>query len=218
MDESIFNLIACLIKDFLDFSENKRSENKRMNTVSEEYSDEMENMAKTILQANIDTNSIGFDNRMCLTSQNFNDIIGACKVEENLLLYRSVLCQLDMMIDIHDLIRELDFNSLENTFSIGTFEQLNSNSNVETTGILIIPKVPSPKQTFLVTKNSEPIDKEYKDSNYWYDNLNEHFNNIIYIKKTSLGEYTIKNVMIDFFAKMKEITLSLGLLRAVIRI
>ena len=88
------------------------------------------------------------------------------------------MCLLDARINIDALIRQHNFNSLSEDKQNRAFAQLNTNH--DSTGIIIIPKVPVAKQTFLAEDDSGAEDKEFKNAHYWYDNLNEHFRNVIY--------------------------------------
>ncbi len=160
-------------------------------------SDLYEKTAKGILDNKINVETICSGDRICVNSQDFNDIIGTCAEHNDFILYRSVLCQLDTLIDINKLIELYNYNKIYDGKMCKSFDSLNQNS-IET-GITIIPKVQSLPNTFYIKKDDSFSDKEYRDSNYWYDNINEHFNNVICIKNTALNGYKIKNVMIDLF-------------------
>lgn len=203
MDLTLFDLIASLIADILTISENERND-----SVSKDYSDNLEQQAQELLHERINIKRISF-NQKCVTSQDAEHIISACKERNNYLFYRSVLCLLDTMINIDILIRQYNFNSLNKDNQDRVFAQLNTNH--DSTGIIIIPKVPVAKQTFLAEDDSGAEDKEFKNAHYWYDNLNEHFHNVIYVQKQKLCGWEVENVVIDFPKAREKDTIVIGL-------
>lgn len=176
--------------------------------ISKEKADLYEKLAKDILNNKINVKKIYSGDKVCVNSQDYVDIINACEKYNDFILYRSVLCQLDVLIDINKLIKSYNYNKIYDGKTLKSFESLND--NVIETGITIIPKVQSLPNTFFVKKGEAVLDKEYKDSNYWYDNINEHFNNIICIKNTALNGYSIKNVVIDLFRDRKRDKIVIG--------
>ena len=204
MYETLFNLIACLLADVLKYTPSECKD-----TVKKDYSDFLETQARKLLAGKIDKKYIFSDTGKCVSLQDFNDIIKICNSENNYLFSRSVLCLLDLYIDINELISKYDLNGFEDGLSNGMFESLNT--NVDDTGIILIPRVPAKPQTFQVKNNETPEDKKYKNSNYWYDNLNEHFHNIIYVVKEKLGGYRIHNAVINLFKDRKKDKIIIGL-------
>ena len=203
MESSLFNLIAVLYEAITKFSEAKPH-----TSIDKNMSDALEKEAKDLIFCNIYENKLVFDGEMCLNSQGFYNIIDHCQREKNFLLYRSVLCQLDSMIDVDCLIEKYDFNKYDNGVTPRVFNRLNTNH--EETGISIIPRVKSLSNTFYVIKSSKYEDKEYKNANYWYDNINDHFNNIICISNDMLDGYTINNVIIDLFKDRNKDNIVIG--------
>ncbi len=183
---TLFNLIAVLFSKTLELSNSERK-----TPISKEMSDTYENIARSILI------NIFQGDKMFINTQNFADIINSCEKYNDLIVYRCVLCQLDLLVDINEVIKAYDYNKVYNGTLSKSFDSLNTNASE--TGITIIPKVTSLTNTIYVKKDNEVVDKNYTDGNYWYDNLNEHFNNIICIKNTALNGYTIKNVIVDLF-------------------
>ena len=120
-----------------------------------------------------------------------------------------VLCRLDSLIKIEKIINQYDYNRIYDGTVLKSFGSLND--NVLETGVTVIPKVPSLSNTFFVKTDDKVLDKEFRDGNYWYDNINEHFNNIICIKNQSLSGFTIKNVIIDLFKDRKRDKIVIGL-------
>lgn len=201
---SIFDLIAVLILDVNDLG---IPENP--NSIIKEHSDFLEKSANELLHDKLNFNNVLFDDKICLNSQNFNDIINACREKGDYIFYRSVLCLLDKFIDIEEIIDKYDFNARRKANCTNFFTSLNNNS--DDTGILIIPKVKSLPNTFFVNKNEKEEDKEYKNSNYWYDDINNHFSNIIYVKSSSIGNYKLKNFMVKLFQKTDSDKITIGL-------
>lgn len=208
MNLTVFDLIADLIEKALVC--------KPYGTdlvITKEMSDELEEKAKTLIFREYDTeydiNSIKSDSRKNISSKIFNGIITSCKEENDFFLYRHVLCQLDLLVNINKLIGDLDFSALRGNDETKSFECLNSNADL--TGIMIIPKVPAPQQTFCSKNDLGIKDERYRNSSFWYDNLNEHFNNIIYIQKSQLENYKISNVVIDAFKGEERDNITIGI-------
>lgn len=194
MSTTIFDLIAVLYEEVKKFDKVKPE-----NSITKEMSDALERKAKDLIYSKFPANKTHFDGEMCVNSQDFYDIINYCKEQNDFLFFRSVLCQLDSMLDIDILIKKYDFNKFDDGVSLRTFDSLNENH--QETGVTIIPNVPSLPNTFFVNKESGFEDKKYKNANYWYDNVNDHFNNIICIPNNMLDGYKINNVIIDLFKK-----------------
>jgi len=203
MGTSLFDLIAVLYEAITRFGEVKPH-----TPIDKSMSDALEEKAKNLIYSNIHEDKLIFDGEMCLDSQGFHDIINHCQRENNFLLYRSVLCQLDSMIDIDCLIERHDFNKYDNGITARVFNGLNT--NYKETGITIIPRVQSLANTFYVVKDSKFEDKEYKNANYWYDNINDHFNNVICISNDLLDGYTINNVIVDLFKDRNKDSIVIG--------
>ena len=203
VDISIFDLIAILYAAILEFKDVKPH-----NSISKEMSDALEKEAKDLVYSKISSEKKKFDTKMRVNSRAISDIIDICKAKNDYLFYRSVLCQLDMLIDIDAIVSERDFNKYDDKLAAKTFESLNSN-HVDTR-VVIIPKVSAPKDTLYIQKDGVTTDKEYKNSYYWYDNLNEHFENVICIPKDALKGYRINNVIIDFFKDRKQEKIIVG--------
>lgn len=200
---TLFNLIAVLFNKISNFPIDDHK-----SPISKELSDSYEKIAKDILSDKINTKKICSGDKICVNSQDFTDIINTCENYNDFILYRSVLCQLDMLIDINALIKTFNYNKIYDGKVHKSFNSLNENTSE--TGVTIIPKVPSLPNTFFVKKDDSVLDKEYKDSNYWYDNINEHFNNIICIKNAALNGYVIKNVVIELFRDCKRDKIVIG--------
>ena len=199
MGTTIFDLIAVLFSDILKFNQ-VGSEN----SMSEEKVDLLEKKVNDLLKNKIFENKSQIDGEMYVNSQVFNDIISYCREENDFLLYRSILCQLDSAINIDILISKYDFNKSDDGLSPRTFEKVNTNS--EDTGITIIPRVSTLADTFFTGTEH----KKYKNANYWYDNINDHFNNIICIQNSTLDNYTIKNIIIDLFKNRERDKIVIG--------
>lgn len=200
---TLFDLIAVLFESIIKFPVEECKDK-----VDEEISDNFEKKANDLLNGKINRKKIFFGDKKCVDSHDFDDIIGSCKAENNFLFYRSVLCQLDLLVNIDDLINLYDFNKFDDGFTNKIFNSLNTNCSE--TGIIIIPKVPALPNTFFVNKDAEGEDKEYKDGHYWYDNLNEHFNNIICVQESALYGYKINNVVIDLFKNREKDKIVIG--------
>ena len=203
MGTSLFDLIAVLYRDIIKFGEVKPH-----TPLDTDRSDALEEEAKNILNCIHEKKGV-FDGEMCLNSRVFYDIINHCQKENNFLLYRSVLCQLDSMIDIDCLIEKHDFNKYDNGITVRVFNRLNTNHNE--TGINIIPRVKSLADTFYVIQDSKYEDKEYKNANYWYDNINDHFSNVICLSDDMLDGYAINNVIIDLFKERNRDDIVIGI-------
>ena len=203
MDISIFDLIAILYAAILEFKDVEPH-----NSISKEKSDALEKEAKDLVYSKISSEKKKFDTKMRVNSRAISDIIDICKAKNDYLFYRSVLCQLDMLIDIDAIVSERDFNKYDDKLAAKTFESLNSN-HVDTS-VIIIPKVSAPKDTLSIQKDGVTTDKEYRNAYYWYDNLNEHFENVICIPKDALKGYRINNVIIDFFKDRKQEKIIVG--------
>ena len=203
MDISIFDLIAILYNAILGIKDAKQ-----YNSINKEMSDALERQAKDLIYSKISTEKKKFDTKMRVNSRVVSDIINICKEKNDYLFYRSVLCQLDLLIDTDAIILEYDFNKYDDKIASKSFESLNSN-HVDT-GIAIIPRVSAPKDTLAIQKGGVTTDKEFKNSFYWYDNLNEHFRNIICLSKEMLNGYKINNVIIDFFKNRERDEIIIG--------
>ena len=181
---------------------------KPQNAITKEKSDNLERKSNNLVCNKFRVNNIFFDDEMRISSQNFYGIINYCKEENDYLFYRSVLCQLDSMLDMDILIKKYDFNKYDDDISCRIFDSLNG--NYQETGVTIIPNVPSLPTTFYVKKESGFEDKKYKNANYWYDNINDHFNNIICISNSMLDGYKINNVIIDLFKNREKDKIVIG--------
>ena len=200
---TLFNLIAVLFNKIGKFPVDEQK-----SPISKEKADLYEKLAKDILRNKIVVKKICSGDKICINSQDFADIINACEKHNDFFLYRSILCQLDVLIDINELIKAYNYNKIYDGKTPKSFDSLND--NVCETGVTIIPKVQSLPNTFFVRDGESVSDKEYRDSNYWYDNINEHFNNIICIQNIVLNGYSIKNVMIDLFRDRKREKIVIG--------
>lgn len=179
------------------------------NSISKEHSDSLEKSANELLNEKINFNKLIFDDKVCLNPQNFNDIIEVCKEKGDYIFYRSVLCLLDKFIDIEDIVDKYDFNARKKANVTKFFMSLNDNS--DDTGILVIPKVKSLPNTFFVNKDGKEEDKKYKNANYWHDDINNHFDNIIYVKLSSIGNFKLKNFVVKLFQKSDRDKIVIGL-------
>lgn len=204
MHTSIFDLMAALIADV-----NTVTVPTNPNSISKDFADEIEKSANELLNDRINYNNLTFDDKVCLDPQQFNDIINACKEKGDYLFYRSVLCLLDTFINVGEIINKYDVNGRKKSKSMKSFISLNDNS--DETGIYIIPKVESLPNTFFVIEDGKIVDKNYKNANYWYDDINNHFHNIIYVKLSNLNGFKIKNVVIKLFQNVERDKIVIGL-------
>lgn len=203
MGGSLFDLIAVLYEAITRFGEVTPH-----TSIDKRVSDALEKKAQDLIHNSIHEKKLVIDGEIRLDVQGFHDIVNHCQQENDFLLYRSVLCQLDSMIDMDCLINRHDFNKYKNGVSSMVFNGLNT--NCEETGITIIPRVQSLANTFYVVKDSELEDKEYKNANYWYDNINDHFSNVICISNDLLDGYTVNNVIIDLFKDRNKDNIVIG--------
>ena len=203
MGTTLFNLIAVLYSDIINLGKVKPQ-----NSIKKEIFDSWEKKAQDLIRAINPQNKSQLDGEMCVDSQAFYDIIDCCKKENEFLLYRSVLCQLDSIIDLDVLIRKHDFNKSYDGTYCRTFNSLND--NCKESGVTIIPQVSSLANTFFVHKEVGTEDKDYKNAYYWYDNINDHFNNIFCIQNCVLDGYIINNVIIDLFKNRERDKIVIG--------
>lgn len=188
LKETLFNLIAVL---FVAIS-NLPTEDRQA-TYSKEINDKYHNLARVIITKNIDVEKTINDDKKRIDSQGFNDIIEECRKTNSFLLYKYVLSELDILIDVKDIIELYDSRAIINDISSKSFYCLNDNQDI--TNVIIIPKVPSAQNTIAIHSEEEIIDKGYKTADYFYDNINKIFNNIICIDQSRLNGYTINNVI-----------------------
>lgn len=193
-----FDLIAALYSDSIKLGHAYSSI-----TITKEMSDCYESKANNLL-CHIFHEKKDFD----ITEESYNDVIDFCKKENDFFFYRSVLCQLDSRIDMGSLILKYDFNKINDGVSQRIFNSLNS--NYQEVNVTVIPNVSSLPNTFYVIENSNYKDKEYENANYWFDNLNNHFNNIICIPNELLKGYKVNNVIIDLFKDRKRDSITIG--------
>ncbi len=208
MDYTLYDLIAVLIA-----KTNETGIPPNPNAINKDKSDEFEKAAKKLLCGKINLDKICSGDKKCINSQEFDAIIDYCEDMSDYIFSRTVLCQLDLLINIDSLISEYDFNKFE-TANDGSssnkhFEHLNNNSNE--TGIIIIPKVPSLSNTIHLEKDGKGYDPSYKNSDYWYDDINNHFSNIIYINVSELKGFKINNVIIDIFKNHQREKIVIGM-------
>lgn len=201
--KTIFNLIAELYKEILKFSIDQQEIK-----VSEVVNDSIKRIAKELVIGKEQNDKAFFDDNYCVNPQKFNDIISKCKEENKFLLYKFTLCELDMLIDIDKIIKKYEWNSFIQQDCKNSFESLNDNCNE--TGVLVIPKVPSAQNTIAINIDGEIIDKKYKTANYFYDVVNDKYNNIICIEKSKLSDYKICNVIVKATNNPEKKSLKIG--------
>ena len=119
MDISIFDLIAILYAAILEFKDVKPH-----SSINKEMSDALEKEAKDLVYTKLSSKKKKFDTKMRVNSHAISDIIDICKEKNDYLFYRSVLCQLDMLIDIDAIVSERDFNQYDNKLVSKSFESL----------------------------------------------------------------------------------------------
>ena len=187
MAETIFNLIAVLYRDFLKIKKDFDYTGK----ITEEAEDVYNKYASNLVSDKIDPSFILIGDKKCIDLENYCDIISACKTEGNYFFYRAVLCYIDSLIDIDDLVNCCNFLN----YSLGNNNFFNSlNDNSDTVGVTIIPRVKSFNNTISI--NNE--DKRFQDANAWYDEVNNRFKSIICIENNALMGYRINNVVLNF--------------------
>ena len=125
-----------------------------------------------------------------LPREAYGDILAKIREENNYYSCRILLCEIDANFLV-------DWEQIVTTDGAMGFASLNT--NVDTTGVLILPKVSGPKTTrrhYDEDQNEELVPR--KTANEWNDNLNELLGSFYYVLKQDLGDYTLRNYVCDF--------------------
>lgn len=126
-------------------------------------------------------------------SQKYTDIIKECENRKDYYFVRAVICLLDLSVDLLDAINNYDFNTMKISPEKGkSFKGLNS--NIDETGIVILPKV---KMLKALSKHAN-ANGEYlprKNANDWLEDINTRLQYVYYVKMSEIEPYKIKNYL-----------------------
>ena len=180
---TLYNLLADIISTIKTFPDDAEP-----NYLDETYEQELVDCVRGILRPwhkELDRAAI-----KGLPDNVYTDILSKAKTLNNYYIYRILLCELDGN-------SQLGWEEIKNKTDLSGFEALNT--NVNETGILILPKVSGPQTTYKrYNINDADVKEELlprKTADEWVDNLNECFGNFYYIKKKDLNGYTLRNYM-----------------------
>lgn len=135
-------------------------------------------------------------------SQRHRSIIDACEERKDYYFVRAMICRLELTIDLAEIIQAYDFNTMQVSSKIEK-SFLGLNSNIDETGIIILPKIKSLKA---LSKHAN-ADGEYlpkKNANDWLEDINTRLNRIYYIKTSELSGYTIRNYLFSSPVEQEE--------------
>lgn len=122
-----------------------------------------------------------------------NDIIEWCRVKNDYYLYRALLCRLDTMINLDDIIDTYDINLPCYSKEDNTDSFISLNDNFNETKIFILPKVKSLKSYSLYKSGTTPNPR--LNAHTWLDDLNNRIHNIYAVTLDSLCGFTPINVI-----------------------
>ena len=126
-------------------------------------------------------------------SQRYTDIIKECENRKDYYFVRAILCRLDLSVDLSDAIKGYDFNTMRISSEKGkSFSGLNS--NIDETGIIILPKVKMLK-ALNEHANAEGEHLPRKNANDWLEDINIKLQQVYYVKKSEIATYKIKNYL-----------------------
>lgn len=139
-----------------------------------------------------------FADRIDANSHVNYDIVNLCKDSNNLQFVISVLTDMDRRINMESIINNFDLYRVGNTALNKTFDGLNENK--EETGILVVPKVKTPIDTFYDGR----IEKEYQTAYSLTDYINSKLTKLMCISKKALEGFNLQNIILNPF-KFKEV-------------
>ena len=179
MDHSIFNTIATLI-------------NMSIALLGNESVEEIADEEEVVKSVNEFLSSNGKNNYISLQQEN---IIKECEKRKDYYFVRAMICQLDLLIDIKEVINHYNFNTMKiSSEDEKGFDGLNN--NIAESGIIVLPKIRTLK-AFSRYKNDcgEYVPK--KNANDWLEDINVRLRNIYYVQQRCLSGYIIKNYLLS---------------------
>lgn len=202
---SIFDLMAlliCSVKDRIHEDIDSVTEDSQNNTIA-------------IINAYLNSTISEFDkkshDKILLNSDTINDIVSWCKSKNDYFLTRCLICRLDSIINLDNVIRDFDFNirDLRTSIDIENFETNSDNSglfralnsNCDETGIIILPLVRA-RGAYVTYDDGK--EKERKNSSYWHDDINFRLKNSYFIIAEDIGDYKVYNAIISLPESRKE--------------
>lgn len=126
-------------------------------------------------------------------SLRYESIIKECENRKDYYFVRAVICLLDLSVESERIVEYYDFNTMKiSSAKDKSFRGLNS--NIDKTGIIILPKVKTLKA---LSKHATASGEHWprKNANDWLEDINTRLNKVYYIDSSKLSGYTIRNYL-----------------------
>ena len=181
-----FNLFAELIK--------RISALDTPATISDESKELTKKQVDDYLKFHFEKEKFLSHDTLPLTSQIVFDIIQWAESFNNYWLYKTLLERLESMINLKKLVYSLDINNISSGDPL-FFCALNNNQ--QETGVLILPKVSSPKTEHTRKQDDEDLYITRPTAKTWYNPINEFLKKCYFITCEDLRGYKVKNIMLS---------------------
>lgn len=162
--------------------------------ISDDSKEQMQNQVDSFFRLQFKEEKFFSYDTLPLTSQIVFDIIKWAEEFNNYWLYKALLERLDGMINIDRLVNSLDINNISSNDPLCFFAL---NSNEQQTGIVIFPKVFSPKAEHERKQDDEVIRLGRPTAKVWYNPINAFLKKCFFVTFEEFKGYKVRNIMIS---------------------